>query len=349
MLNEALRVPYRAVDATGTLLVGAVLTGLTVVAAAGWFALLAVEPTIGAAVTPIIFLLSLLVRGYLVRVVAAGISERSDAPSFVRWGSLLRTGAQSTFVSAIYALPASACVGLAGGAGAATVIDPPGFEGIPQVLAAVAILIGGFGLLLYGLVYLYLRPAARAVLAATGSLLAAINPRRVVSVSMAGSYLAGWLIAIGLVTVGPLLVTPLIVVSVLAGLYDIALGAIGGLLTLLVTVVLLFSLRMSAAWATGRGAADALRPDSGIGIVADALPDAPTVIDTEIPDRPTEAPPAVQVGREVAAGTGGPVQHTDGGADQSPGFGMPESTTPTTASAGDDEPEDFDWDVAERE
>jgi len=349
MLNEALRVPYRAVDTTGTLLVGAVLTGLTVVAAVGWFALLAVELLIGAAVTPIIFLLSLVVRGYLVRVVAAGISERFDAPSFVRWGSLLRTGAQSTFISAIYALPAAACAGLAGGAGAVTIIDPPGFDGIPQVLAAVAILIGGFGLLLYGLVYLYLRPAARAVLAATGSLLAAINPRRVVSVSMAGPYLAGWLIAVGLLTTGPLLVTPLLVVSVLAGRYDIALGAIGGLLTLLVTVVLLFSLRMSAAWATGRGAADALRPDSAIGIAVDALPDTPTVVETDIPNRPTEAPAAVQVGREVAAATGGAVQHTDGGADQSPEFGLPESATPTTAPAGDDEPDDFDWDVAERE
>ncbi|RJX43606.1 hypothetical protein DM826_04975 [Halonotius aquaticus] len=348
MLNEALRVPYRAVDATGTLLVGAVLTGLTVVAAAGWFALLAVDPLIGAAVTPLIFLLSLVVRGYLVRVVAAGISERSDAPSFVRWGSLLRTGTQSTFVSVIYALPAAVCVGLAGGAAAATIIDPPGFEGIPQVLAAVAMLIGGFGLLIYGLVYLYLRPAARAVLAATGSLWAAVNPRRVVGVSLSGSYLAGWLIAMGLLTVGPLLVTPLVVISVLAGLYDIALAAIGGLLTLLVTVVLLFSLRMSAAWATGRGAADALRPDTGIGFVADALPDSPTVVDTGLPDRPTEAPPSVQVGREVDAGTGGVAQHTDGGADQSIEFGMPESTTPTTA-VGDDEPGDFDWDVAERE
>jgi len=348
MLSEALRVPYRAVDATGTLLVGAVLTGLTVVAAAGWFALVAVEPLIGAAVTPIIFLLSLVVRGYLVRVVAAGISDRSDAPSFVRWGSLLRTGTQSTFVSAIYALPAAVCVGLAGGAAAATIIDPAGFEGIPQVLAAVAMLIGGFGLLIYGLVYLYLRPAARAVLAATGSLRAAVTPRRVVSVSMADSYLAGWLIAMGLLTVGPLLVTPLVVVSVLAGLYDIALAAIGGLLTLLVTVVLLFSLRMSAAWATGRGAADALRSDDGIGIVADALPNAPTVVDTGLPDRSTEAPPSVQVGREVAAGTGGVAQHTDGGADQLIEFGMPEPSTPPTA-ASDDEPEDFDWDVAERE
>jgi len=348
MLNEALRVPYRAVDATGTLLVGAVLTGLTVVAAVGWVAVAAVEPLIGAAAIPIVLLLSLVVRGYLVRVVAAGISERSDAPSFVRWGSLLRTGTQSTLISAIYALPAAVCVGLAGGAATATIIDPPGFEGIPQVLAAVAMLIGGFGLLIYGLVYLYLRPAARAVLAATGSLRAAVTPRRVVGVSLSESYLAGWLIAMGLVTVGPLVVTPLVVVSVLAGLYDIALAAIGGLLTLLLTVVLLFSLRMSAAWATGRGAADALRPENGIGIVADALPDSPTVVETEIPDRPTEAPPSVQVGRAVDADTGGVVQHTDGGADQSTEFGMPEPSTPTTASGGDDEPGAFDWDSTEQ-
>lgn len=349
MLNEALRVPYRAVDATGTLLVGAVLTGLTVVAAIGWFVLLAVEPLIGAAVTPIIFLLSLVVRGYLVRVVAVGISERPDAPSFVRWGSLLRTGTKSTFVSAIYALPAAVCFGLAAGAAVATILDPPGFEGVPQVLAAVAMLVGGFGLLCYGLVYLYLRPAARAVLAATGSVRAAVNVRRVVGVSLSGSYLTGWLIAMGLLTVGPLLVTPLVVVSVLAGRYDIALAAIGGLLTLLITVVLLFSLRMSAAWATGRGAADALASDGGIGVAADALPASPQSVDPEITDHPTEPPPAVQVGRGVDGGAAGAAQHTDGGADQSIDFGMPKSSTPTAEPTVDDEPADFDWDVAERE
>jgi hypothetical protein len=326
MLSEALRVPSRAADATGTLLVGTVLTGATAIAAVGWIALLTVDPRIGIAVTPIVFLLSLVVRGYLVGVVAAGIDDRPVAPSFVRWGSLLRDGVRSTAVSVVYALPAAVCLGLAAGAGVATVLDPPGFEGAPQVLAAVAILIGGFGLLCYLLVYLYLRPAARAVLAATGSVQAAIDPRRILAVSLSGPYLNGWLIAMGLLTVGPLLVTPLFVVSGLAGIYDVALAAIGGLLTLAVGVVLVFWLRMSAAWATGRGAASALATETGSAVSADDAPGSPVTI----ADRPTEAPAAVQVGRGVE--TPGPTQQTDGGADRSIDFGMPEPSPESGAA-----------------
>ena len=328
MLSEALRVPFRAADSTGTLLVGTVLTGATAIATVGWIALLTVDPRLGAAATPIVFLLGLVVRGYLVGVVAAGIDDRSVAPSFVRWGSLLRDGVRSAAVSAVYALPAAVCLGLAAGAGVATVLDPPGFAGAPQVLAALAILIGGFGLLCYLLVYLYLRPAARAVLAATGSVRAAIDPRRPIRVSLSGPYLNGWLIAMGLLTVGPLLVTPLVILSALAGLYDMALGAIGGLLTLGVGVVLVFWLRISAAWVTGRGAAPALATETDLLVAPDEPPGESGETAVTLPDRPAEVSAAVQVGRGVDSAPGTP-QQTDGGADRSIDFGMPE---PSTAS-----------------
>ena len=347
MLSEALRVPSRAADATGTLLVGTVLTGATAIAAVGWIALLTVDLRFGIAATPIVFLLGLVVRGYLVGVVAAGIDDRSVAPSFVRWGSLLWDGVRSATVSVVYALPAAVCLGLAAGAGAATVLDPQGFEGAPQVLAAVAILIGGFGLLCYLLVYLYLRPAARAVLAATGSVRAAIDPRRILAVSLSGPYLTGWLIAMGLLTVGPLLVTPLFILSGLAGLYDVALAAIGGLLTLGVAVVLVFWLRMSAAWAIGRGAGPALATEAGVAVGAGDPPGASGTTAVTVPDRPTEAPAAVQVGRGIddALAT---TQQTDGGADRSINAGRPEPSTgspaasspkATTESSGDSMPE----------
>jgi len=333
MLSEALRVPARGTDATGTLLVGTVLTGATVIAAVGWIALLAVDPRFGAAATPVVFLLGLVVRGYLVRVVAAGINDRSVAPSFVRWGSLLQDGVRSVFVSVVYALPAAVCFGLAAGAGVATVVDPPGFAGAPQVLAAVAILIGGFGLLCYLLVYLYLRPAARAVLAATGSVRAAINPRRLIGVSLSGPYLTGWLIAMGLLTGGPLLVTPLIVLSGLAGLYDVALAAIGGLLTLGVGIILVFWLRMSVAWATGRGAGPALAAETASVIAPGGPPGSSGTATVTIPDRPTEPPATVQVGRGVDGATT-TAQQPDG-ADRSPDVGTPEpsATSPPEQSA----------------
>lgn len=329
MLSEALRVPARGTDATGTLLVGTVLTGATAIAVVGWIALLAVDLRFGAAATPVVFLLGLVVRGYLVRVVAAGINDRSVAPSFVRWGSLLRDGVRSVFVSVVYALPAAVCLGLAAGAGVATVVDPPGFAGALQVLAAVAILIGGFGLLCYLLVYLYLRPAARAVLAATGSVRAAINPRRLISVSLSGPYLTGWLIAMGLLTGGPLLVTPLVVLSGLAGLYDEALAAIGGLLTLGVGVILVFWLRMSVAWVTGRGAGPALAAETASVIAPSGPPGSSETATVTTPDRPTEPPATVQVGRGVDDATITAQQPDE--ADRSPDFGTPEPSAASTA------------------
>lgn len=329
MLSEALRVPARGTDATGTLLVGTVLTGATAIAVVGWIALLAVDLRFGAAATPVVFLLGLVVRGYLVRVVAAGINDRSVAPSFVRWGSLLRDGVRSVFVSVVYALPAAVCLGLAAGAGVATMVDPPGFAGALQVLAAVAILIGGFGLLCYLLVYLYLRPAARAVLAATGSVRAAINPRRLIGVSLSGPYLTGWLIAMGLLTGGPLLVTPLVVLSGLAGLYDEALAAIGGLLTLGVGVILVFWLRMSVAWVTGRGAGPALAAETASVIAPSGPAGSSGTATVTTPDRPTEPPATVQVGRGVDDATTTAQQPDE--ADRSPDFGTPEPSAASTA------------------
>ncbi|TQQ82618.1 DUF4013 domain-containing protein [Halonotius terrestris] len=356
MLSEALRLPYRAADATGTLLVGSVLTGVTWIALVGWAALLAVAPRVGAAVTPVVFLLSLVVRGYLLEVVAGGINGDPSAPSFVHWGSLLRNGAKSAVVSAIYFLPAAVFIGLAGGAGAATVIDPPGFEGALQAIAALAILVGGFGTLCYGLVYLYLRGAARAVLAATGSARAALNVRRTFRLSLSGSYLGGWLVAMGLLTVGPVLLLPLVVVSGLAGLYDPVLTAIGGLLTLLLAVVLLFSLRMSAAWATGRGAAPSLAIDDTTAVDDDndeVIPEPETE-----PSRPPEVAAAVQVGRTVG-------QHSEAvGADQrSIDFGMAGMPRPNSrrfgiengamatngATPDDDQPRETEIDADETE
>ena len=295
MLGEALRVPYRAADATGTLIVGSVLTGLTIVGVVGVLALVAVSPIAAVAVTPVVLLLSLLLRGYLLRVVYAGITEQTETPSFIKWGALLRAGSRSALVSAIYLLPAAVFVGLAAGAGAATVIDPDGFEGALQAVAAAAILVGGFGALCYGLVYLYVRPAARAVLAATGSVKATLDVRRVGAISLSGPYLAGWLIAMGLLFVGPLLIVPLLVVSGIVGFLDPALGAIGVGLCLLLGIVVLFSVRLSAAWATGRGTASEL---SAAGLIPDT---ATAAVDSEAstPEPQPEAPPAVQVGRTV--------------------------------------------------
>jgi len=343
MLSEALRLPYRAADSTGTLLVGAGLTGLTGIAIAGWLVVLLFFPVAGAAATPVVFLFTLVVRGYLLRVVAAGITETTEAPSFVRWGSLLRTGIKSVIVSGFYALPGVALGGLTAGAAVLILLSPPGFGRIPAAIAAAAIVIGGFGLLWYAFVYLYLRGAARAMLAATGSLRSALGVRRVLGVAWSGSYLGGWLVAMGMLLLVPVVVVPALVISVGAAYVDAALTLIGVLATGVLGVVLWFSVGMSAAWATGNGAAPEL-PTAGSLAISDgtalAVPSA-AASDTALPDRKPEAPPRVQTGRSVnrSPETGGETTVTTDGDGTEIEFGMPEPTPPerpqSTASGPD--------------
>ncbi|MFB6294118.1 MAG: DUF4013 domain-containing protein [Halonotius sp.] len=343
MLSEALRLPYRAADSTGTLLVGAGLTGLTGIAIAGWLAVLLFFPVAGAAATPAVFLFTLVVRGYLLRVVAAGITETTEAPSFVRWGSLLRTGIKSAVVSGVYALPGVALGGLTAGAAVLILLSPPGFGRIPAAIAAAAIVVGGFGLLWYAFVYLYLRGAARAMLAATGSLRSALGVRRVLGVAWSGSYLGGWLVAMGMLLLVPVVVVPALVISVGAAYVDAALTLIGVLATGVLGVVLWFSVRMSAAWATGNGAAPEL-PTAGSLAISDgttlAVPPA-AAGDTALPDRKPEAPPGVQTGRSVtrSSESGGETTTTTDGDGTEIEFGMPEPTPPEGPRSTASEPD----------
>ena len=299
MLSESLRVPYRADDAVGTTVVGSVLTALVGVGGAVWIVLLAVWPPVGLAVTPLVALSSLLIRGYLLDVVAGGVADRIAAPSFVRWGSLARRGASSTFISAVYLLPAAVCAGLAVGAGVATVVSPPGFDGALQALTGVVIMVAGFGLLVYGLVYLYVRPAARAVFAATGSVRAALGLRRVARLAATADYLTGWLIAMGVLAVGPALLLPLLLVAGVVGVVSPPAGALLVVATLLLGVVAGFVFRVSAAWSTGRGAATGL--DGLFPAVIDAAEPSATPQGRPTPDgdTPGEAIPRVQTGRTV--------------------------------------------------
>jgi hypothetical protein len=305
MLSESLRVPYRADDAFGTILVGSVLTLLTGVLVAVWVVLLAVWPP-GLALLPVVALPSLIMRGYLLRVVEGGTRNESTVSSFVEWRSLVRAGSKSALISALYLLPGAVLCGLAVGGGVATVVSPSGFDETAQALTGLLILISGFGLLIYGLVYLYVRPAARAVFAATGSLRAALGVRRVFRLASSGDFLTGWLIGMGLLAVGPTLLLPLLVVAALVGLLSLPVAAVIVLVTFLLAVGLAFVVRVSAAWSTGRGAAseldrlypaasesDAATDDTGVVLDRRATP--------ELDGGSAEVDPTVQTGRTVNA------------------------------------------------
>jgi hypothetical protein len=308
MLSESLRVPYRADDAFGTILVGSVLTFSTLVLLAVWTAVLVVSPVGGLAAIPVVALPSLVIRGYLLAVVDSGIHDRTTVPSFVRWGSLVRTGSSSTLLSAIYLLPAALLGGLAVGGWVAAAVDPPGFTETAQALVGVLLMVAGFGLLIYGLVYMYVRPAVRAVFASTGSLRAALRVRRVLRLASTGDYLTGWLIAMGLLTVGPTLL-PLVGIAVAVGYLSPVAAFIIVLVTILLGVCLGFVVRVSAAWATGRGAATGL---TGIdpASVRETTDEAGVLVDVESEPAPDpdpnpvearpEADPTVQTGRTVS-------------------------------------------------
>jgi len=327
MLSESLRVPYRADDTIGTILVGSVLTLLSGLCVLLWAGLLVsalpFEPTLrnlvvalvaGTTATVVAFLPSLVIRGYLLSIVEAGIHDEPNASSFVQWGSLVRAGWKSTLVSAFYFLPGAVFCGLVVGGLAATVISPPGFEGAVQALTAIGILIAGFGLLGYGLVYLYVRPAARAVFAVTGSLRSAVGVRRVLRLAATPQYLSGWLIAMGLLVVGPTISVPLLVIAGLVGVLSPVLAVVLTLATILLSICLLFVSRVSAAWVTGRGAADGISELYSITLIMAtdkravvATTKADSLSDT---DRSQLAPPPVQTGRTVDTGSE-PIPPTD--------------------------------------
>lgn len=298
MLGKSLRVPFRADDWIGTILVGSVLTLLVGLVVAIWVVLVVAWPPVGGLIVPLVALPSLVLRGYLLGVVRSGIRDDPTVDSFVRWGVLVRDGVRSTVISAIYLIPAAVLCGLALGGSIATVVDPDGFEGVVQAIAALVILTGGFGLLLYGMVYLYVRPAARAVFASTGSVRDALDVRRVVRLSITADYISGWLIAMGILVGGPALLVPLLAVSLAVAVVSPPLAFIGVLSTILLAVGTTFVSRVSAAYATGRGS------ESGLTRLS---PGAVESLDSPTPQssppmtrkQPPEASAAVQTGRTV--------------------------------------------------
>lgn len=192
MLEDALHAPLRSTDAVGTTLLGGALTafavGLPPVA-------LVVAPVAPAALAglPVAFVASLLLRGYFVRTLRAARRGDRTAPSFVRWGDLLRAGVRSWVVDAGYlapvALALTAAVGVPLAVSAGTLNAPRWVAG--SVSAATVLIAAG-----YGFAYLYLRPAALARLAATGRLRSAFALRGVLATGATGRYVTGWTLAL---------------------------------------------------------------------------------------------------------------------------------------------------------
>lgn len=206
MLKQALLAPVRSSDALPTLLIGSAMVLLaTVVASAVGF--LATRTLLALALAPLAVLFLLVLLGYELRVVGAGVRGERGTPSFVDWSGLVRGGVASLAVTLGYLLPA---VVLAGGAYALSVGLGDGAMELPRsTLASTVAGYGGAGLLgLYGLLLLPLRSAALSVYAATGRLRSAFAVRRVLGVVATSRFLLGWALGSLVVLVG-LVVFPL--------------------------------------------------------------------------------------------------------------------------------------------
>ncbi|SEO73351.1 Protein of unknown function [Halogranum amylolyticum] len=270
MFREALSAPTRTDDAVTTLFMGGFLVLVATVVPLAWLFAVA-SPLVFLLLVPLVVFPPLVLRGYYVRTVRVGLRDGDATPSFVRWGALVRDGAKSALLSAGYLLPFVVLVGGSVGLAAllaSNVVAPNSPVG---VVAALGVVLCGFGTLGYGAAYLYVRPAALAVFAASGRLRDGFALRRVFGVARRRRYAGGWLRAVTVLTVGLVVAAPT------------TLAVVG--------VFVAFYARVLAHLLYGRGAASALDvtdDDEDNRVVAVALD-----------DRPSEVSPAVQTGRTV--------------------------------------------------
>ena len=307
MLRAALATPLRSDDAAGTLVIGTFLTllgsAITVGLAAGALAVPIATPLLVAA-APVVLAPAFVARGYHLRVVAEGIEATTadGAPPFIGWGELYRDGIRSVLLSVAYLLPlvvALAGVGVAGAFVELGRVDPASTIAPSSAPAPAAGAVGGFvavASLAYLVAFAYLRPAALAVLAATGRLRDALRPTVVGRVAFSGSYAVAWALAAVTLLTGYVVAIPLV--------------------PLLVGFGVVFVARVAAHVLYGRGASGAIARAVSSGILDDAIdpvPDRGPGDPTRRSDRPTrtEASPSVQTGRSVPVERAGP-ETTDG-------------------------------------
>ncbi|WP_224449498.1 DUF4013 domain-containing protein [Haloprofundus salilacus] len=282
MFRDALNAPARTADAVQTLFLGGFLSLLALLVPIGWLATVGTVPFFVLAL-PFVLLPPLLLRGYYVRVMQAGLRGEEAAPSFVRWNRLVADGLRSYAVAFVYLLPVVTLwvlVAVVAIAVELRTLGGPTSSVFVTLSTALAAVVSG----LYLPVFAYLVPAALVTYAATGRLAAAFSPRTVGRVLVDGEYAKGWAVA-------SLLLFGALTVAVPLSLF-------------LVGVFVLFYLQTVVHSLYGRTARKALAVELGDDDRARA----------ERGQRRPEVEAAVQVGRSVglAEGRGEAVSPTDG-------------------------------------
>jgi hypothetical protein len=312
MFREALSAPARTDDAATTLFMGGFLVLVATVLPVVWLLALVSTP-LALVLTPFAVFPPLVLRGYYVRTVRAGLDGDEAAPSFVRWSELVRDGAKSLLLSVGYLLPFGLLAGLVVVCVALLAGDVVAAGSSAGVATALGVVLGGVVTLGYGVVYLYLRPAALAVFAADGRLRGGFALRRVFGVARDGRYAGGWLRAVTVLALGV---------------------AIGAPTTLAVVgVFVTFYARVVAHVLYGRGAADVLGVDDDTSEGVETAP---------LADRPSEVSPSVQTGRTVGFVVGRSARNGDG-ADVTTTVEPDGSGEPTAADEADEAADPFVW------
>lgn len=336
MLRDALHAPGRAEDAAGTLVVGVILTLVTAIVVPAWLAFTLMVP-LAVVLAPIALAPTFVVRGYYVRVIAAGIDGAPATPSFVRWGTLYRDGLKSVLLSIGYLLPLAALLALGGLA--TRFINNGRVDSQPfgEAVLAIALLFLALLAIGYLVVYAYLRPAGLAVFTASGRLRDAFDPRTVGRVAVDAEFATGWLLATFVLLAGLVVATPFYV--------------------LLVGFALGFYVQIVTHLLYGEGAAASIESDAELATEtktpngqSDVRPSDASPSDASTTDYPAstaaatepEVDPAVQTGRSVPfPGTSIPPKS----ASQRPGTDSDATTDTGTADddTDDDEADAFEW------
>jgi hypothetical protein len=281
MLSEALQAPTRSDDAAGTMLVGSILLSFAVLFPLVWLFAVLISP-IWVVLAPLAVFPPLVLLGYDVRVLEAGLRGEPAAPSFVDWAGLVRDGLRSLVLSAAVLVPLFVALGV--GVAAVWFVQSTYVSVAPDTADAVAGLVVLFEALFvvaYLTAYLYVRPAVLAAFAATGSLRAALSPRRTLRVMLSPSFALAWTLANLALFVGWLVAFPLQL--------------------LLVGFAVAFFVRVVAYGTFGRGARGALADDlTGGREDAAGTATAPAVVpDPSARWGPREVDAAVGAGRGV--------------------------------------------------
>lgn len=183
MLSDALYYPTRSDDALMTVLIGGVLTMLSIL------------------LIPVFF-----VFGYFLRVLERTVEGVDEPPKFDEWGDLFKNGLLAFLVTVVYYLIPILAFAVLGGLGALT-----GSGDLAAAGGLLAVLVSG--VLFVALTYVY--PAAMTNFARTGSVGDAFAFGEISDVVLSSDYFVAWLLGFVIFVAGFMLVGVLSLIPVL--------------------------------------------------------------------------------------------------------------------------------------